>query len=89
MVDQQKHQISELHFDKFPTHSTFCWKIIFKTQLSACSSSPSEAMLWIKEVEMVDSVDDLKSSSSIQGCSHFLNFEILDARIASAVNKII
>ena len=45
-------------------------------------------MLWIKEVELVDSVDDLKSSSSIRGIS-MPNFEVLDARIASALNKII
>ena len=46
-------------------------------------------MLWINEMEMVDSVDDLKSSRSIQGYTHFPNFEMLDARIASALNKII
>ena len=40
-------------------------------------------------MEMVDSVDDLTSSRSIQGCTHFPNFEMLDARIASALNKII
>ena len=45
-------------------------------------------MLWIKEVEMVESVDDLKSSRSIRG-SHGPDFEVLDARIASALNKII
>ena len=45
-------------------------------------------MQWIKEVEMVDSVDDLKSSSSVRGFS-LPNFEVLDARIASALNKII
>ena len=45
-------------------------------------------MLWIKEVEMVASVDDLKSSSSTRGIS-MPNFEVLDARIASALNKII
>ena len=48
----------------------------------------SEAMLWIKEVEMVDSVDDLKSPRSIKG-KDFPNFEMLDARIASALNEII
>ena len=32
-----------------------------------CSQYPTEAMLWIKEVEMVDSVEDLKSSSSTRG----------------------
>ena len=45
-------------------------------------------MLWIKEVEMVDSVDELRSSSSSRGIS-MPNFEVLDARIASALNKII
>ena len=45
-------------------------------------------MQWFKEVEMVDSVDELKSSSSIRGIS-MPNFEVLDARIASALNKII
>ena len=62
---------------------------IFKTQVSACSGSPSKAMLWIKEVEMVDAVDDIKSSHSIQGHTHFPNFEMLDARTESALNKII
>ena len=37
---------------------------------------------------MVDSVDDLRSSSSIWSIS-MPNFEVLDARIASALNKII
>ena len=45
-------------------------------------------MLWIKEVEMVDSVDDLKSSRSIRGTPG-PDFELLDARIASALNRII
>ena len=45
-------------------------------------------MQWIKEVELVDSVDDLKSSRSIQGTPG-PDFELLDARIASALNKII
>ena len=63
-ADQQELQISDLHFDKFPTQATFAfWKIIFKTEVCTCSQFPTEAMLWIKEVELVDSVDDLKSSS--------------------------
>ena len=45
-------------------------------------------MQWIKEVDLVDSVDELRSSSSIRGIS-MPNFEVLDARIASALNKII
>ena len=88
-ADQQRLQISDLHFDKFPTPATFaCWKIRFKTEVRTCSQFPTEAMLWIKEVEMVDTVDDLKSSRSIKG-THGPVFELLDAKIVSALNKII
>ena len=90
VADQSRPQISELQFGKFSTPSTFsCWEIRFKTQVSACSSSPSEAMLWIKEVEMVDSVNDFETSRYNSGLYSFPNFEMLDARIASALNKII
>ena len=58
-ADQQRLQISDPHFDKFPTPATFaCWKIRFKIEVCTCSQFPAEAMLWIKEVEMVESVDD-------------------------------
>ena len=69
-ADQQRLQISDHHFDKFPTPATFaCWKIRFKTEVCTCSQFPTEAMQWIKEVELVDSVDDLRSSSSTRGIS--------------------
>ena len=88
-ADQQRLQISDLHFDKFPTPATFaCWKIRFQTEVCTCSQFPTEAMQWIKEVELADSVDDLRSSSSIRSIP-MPNFEVLDARIASALNKII
>ena len=64
------------------------WKTRFKTQVSSGSDFPSEAMLWIKEVEMVDSLDELKSSRSVFG-KDFPNKEMLDAKVASALNKII
>ena len=98
---QQRLQISELQFDKFSTPSSFALedKIqhqgeflfrfsfgSFTNQVTTCSDFPSETMLWIKEVEMVDSVDQLKSSRLIEG-KDFPNFEMLDARIASALNK--
>ena len=86
-ADQQRLQISDLHFDKFPTPATFaCWKMRFKTEVCICSQFLTEAMQWIKEVELVDSVDDLKSSRSIRGIQ-MPNFEVLDKRIASALNK--
>ena len=86
-ADQQRLQISDLHFDKFPTPATFaCWKIGFKTEVCTCSLFPTEAMQWIKEVELVDSVDELRSSSSTRGIS-MPNFEVLDARIFFSIEQ--
>ena len=66
-ADQQRLQISDLHFDKFHTPATFvCWKKRFKTEVCTCSQFPTEAMQWIKEVEFVDSVDELRTSSSFR-----------------------
>ena len=88
-ADQQRLQISDLRFDKFPRPATFaCWKIRFKTEVCTCSQFPTEALQWIKEVEMVDSVDDLNSSCSVIGI-RMPDFEVLDARIAPALNRII
>ena len=54
-ADQQRLQISDLHFDKFLNPATFaCWKIRFKTEVCTCSQFPTEAMQWIKEVELVE-----------------------------------
>ena len=75
--DSKRQQISELQFDKLPNPQPFLvWTF------------PSEAVSWIKEVEMVDSLDELKSSRSVCG-KDFPNFEMLDAKIASALNNII
>ena len=79
-ADQQL-QISDLHFDKSLHQLRFvCWKIRFKIEVCTCSQYPTEAMLWIKEVEMAESVDDLISSRSVTG-THGPDFEVLDAKI--------
>ena len=89
MVGQKRQQISELQFGKFPTPQSFlCWEMRFKNQLTICSDFPSDTTLCINEVEVVDSLDELKSSRSIKG-TDFPNFEMLDAKIASALNNII
>ena len=88
-ADQQRLQISDPHFDKFTTPATFaCWKIRFKTEVCTYWQFPTEATLWIKEVELVDPVDDLKSSCSVRGIQ-MPNFEVLDAKIAAALSRII
>ena len=41
-ADQQRLQISDLHFDKFPTPATLAfWKIRFKTEVCTCSQFPT------------------------------------------------
>ena len=66
MVGQERQQISELKFDKFTSPQSFLmWKIQFEHQVTSCSDFPPDAVLWIKEVEMVDSLDELKSSRSV------------------------
>ena len=68
MVRQQRQQISEPQFDTFLAPQSFLvWKTRFKNQVTTCSDFPSGAMLWIEEVEMVDSLDELKSSRSVSG----------------------
>ena len=53
-ADQQRLQISDLHFDKFHNQTTFaCWKIRFKTEICTCSQFSSEAMLWIIECQIL------------------------------------
>ena len=48
-ADEQRLQISDLHFDKFPTPATFaCWKIRFKTEVCTCSQFPTEMELVIQ-----------------------------------------
>ena len=46
-ADQQRLQISDLHFDKFPMPATFaCWKMRFKTEVCTCSQCFTEVMQW-------------------------------------------
>ena len=50
------------------------------------TNHPAEALSWMKEVDMANSVDDLKTSRSISR-RQYQNFETLDARIATALKK--
>ena len=69
---------------EYPMSSTFVYcKTKFNTEVSG-SGHTAEALPWIKDVEMTNSVDDLKVSRSILG-RIYLNFETLDVRIVSAL----
>ena len=88
-METLRYAISELHFWKFPNPDDFqCWRVNFKTELCVCTPFPQFTMSWVNEVEMGGSTDDLMASQSIRGKT-FPDFEMLDARIASALRKII
>ena len=87
MVEQPKHNVSGLQFGKLRTPSSFVfWTTNFKTEVCSSSGHPKEAMPWIKEVEMANLADDLKTSRSVSG-RHYLNFATLDTWIVTALKK--
>ena len=89
MMENPRNQILDLHFDKFPDTSDFQYlHINFKTEVCSCSGCRTVSMLWIKEQEVAKSVDDLMTLQSIEG-HQLLDFEMLDASLASALKRII
>ena len=88
-MDTPRYAISKLHFGKFPDPDDFqCWRVSFKTEVCVSASTSELTMPWTHEVDMSAHTDDLMTSQSITGES-FPDFEMLDARIASALRKII
>ena len=77
-MENPRNQISELQFGKFPDAVEFqCWKVNFKTEVCANSLHPTLTMSWIKRQ---------MTSQSFEG-RQFTDFVMLDAKIASALEK--
>ena len=51
------------------------------------TADPEITVLWIKEVEVAKSIDELITSRSITGQHKFPDFDMLDAMIASALKS--
>ena len=88
MMNVPKYSISELiAFRKFPDSGDFqCRRVNFKTEVCVSTPFPQLTTSRINEVEMTRSIDNLMTSQSLEGKS-FPDFEILDARIASALRR--
>ena len=65
------------------------WKIDFRTESCVRTADPRVTMLWIKEVEIAKSIDELVTSRSITGQPKFLGVDMLDAMIASALKTLL
>ena len=65
------------------------FKVNFKTEVCWKSADPYITMHWIEEVEIAKSLDDLMTSQSITGRRDFPDNDMLDAMIASALNRLL
>ena len=63
------------------------WKRNFRTEVCMRTAEPQVTMLWIKEVEMAKSIDELMKSRSIVGRTYFPDFDMHDAMIALVLKK--
>ena len=55
-VETLRSAFPELHFGKFTDPDDFqCWRVNFKTEVYASTSTPELNMSWINEVEMAGS----------------------------------
>ena len=82
MIDYPRFPISEWHLGKIHDSMEFqSWKVNFKTEVCSKSADAHLSMQQIKEVDM--------TSQSIAGRRNFLDCDILDAMIASALGRLL
>ena len=75
-----------MHPRKFTDSLHFqSWKVNLKTEVCAKSAFLHSTMHWITEV----TIDDLLTSQSLSGRGDFLDFDMLDAMVASALKKLL
>ena len=64
-------------------------EVDFRTEACLRAADPQVTLLWIKEVEIAKSIDELVTSRSITGQPNLLDFDMIDAMIASALKKLL
>ena len=90
MMDYLRVPITEWNLGKFPDSVEFqSWKINFRNEVCTRTAESQVTMLWIREVEVGKSIDELVTSRSITKQHDFPDFDMLDAMIASALKKLI
>ena len=90
MMDYPRVPSTAWNLGKFPDSTEFqSWKLNFRTELCMRTAESQVTMLWIKEVEIAETIDELVTSRSITGQPNFPDFDTLDAMIASALKKLL
>ena len=88
MIGYPRFPISELHLGKFLDSTEFqSWKVNIKTEFRSKTAYLHLTLQWIKEVDDARSIDELDASRSVTGQTTFLDFDMFDGEIASALKK--
>ena len=86
----QEFLLRNLNLAKFPDPVEFqSWWTNFRAEVCLKTADPQVTMLWITEVEIAKSTDELKASRSIVGRTDFVDIDTIDSMIASALQKIV
>ena len=73
VVDYPRVPITEGNLGKFPEFQS--WKLNFRTEVCMRTAEPQVTMLWIKEVEVAKSIDELVTLRSTAGQHNLLDFD--------------
>ena len=77
MMDCPRFPFLELHLAKFLDSMEFeSWKLNFRTGFVEEQANPQITMHWIKEIEILKSIDELMTSRSIMGRTDFPDFDV-------------
>ena len=81
--------ITEWNLGKFPDTVKFqSWKVNFRPEVCLRTADPQITMVWIKEVDIAKSIEELVASRSVTGQHNFLDFDMPDV-IASLLKKLL
>ena len=87
-MDYPRILIAEQNLGNFLDPMEFqSWKVNLRTEVCLRTADPQITMLWIKEVEIAQSIEELMTSQSITERQDFRDYDMLDAMIASALKK--
>ena len=76
MMDYPRVPITEWNLGHFPNSLEFpSWKVNIRTEVCIRTADHQVAMLWIKEVEIAKSIDELMTSRSIVERTDFADFD--------------
>ena len=60
-----------------------------RSEVSSGASRPTEAMVWIHEIESPKSIAELKTSNTTTDATLQSNYEVLDSNIVSGLKKLV